>query len=100
MAGQALKGYSTGSRVYGYRRVPIEDPTKKDEWGRPVIVAVTRAIDEDKARWVRQMFQWYADGKSLCWICGELNRRHVPTPGAQDRGSTRRRSRGSGSRAA
>jgi site-specific DNA recombinase len=85
MAGQALKGYSTGSRVYGYRRVPIEDPTKTDEWGRPVIVAVTRAIDEDKAQWVRQMFQWYADGHSLRWIAGELNRLHVPTPGAQDR---------------
>ena len=85
MAGQALKGYSTGSRVYGYRRVPIEDPTKTDEWGRPVIVAVTRAIDEDKAQWVRQMFQWYAEGRSLRWIAGELNRLHVPTPGAQDR---------------
>jgi hypothetical protein len=31
------------------------------------------------------MFQWYADGRSLRWIAGELNRRHVPTPGAQDR---------------
>ena len=85
MAGQALKGFSTGSRVYGYRRVPIEDPTKTDEWGRPVIVAVKRAIDEEKAQWVRRMFTWYADGKSLRWIAGELNRLHVPTPGAQDR---------------
>jgi site-specific DNA recombinase len=85
MSGQALKGYSTGSRVYGYRRVPIEDPTKTDDWGRSAIVAVKREIDEDKAQWVRQMFQWYADGRSLRWICSELNRLHVPTPGAQDR---------------
>jgi site-specific DNA recombinase len=85
MAGQALKGFSTGSRVYGYRRVPIEDPTKQDEWGRLVIVAVKREIDEDKAPWVRKMFQWYAEGRSLRWIAGELNRLHVPTPGAQDR---------------
>lgn len=85
MAGQALKGYSCGSRVYGYKRVPIEDATKKDDWGRPVIVAVKREIDEEKARWVRQMFQWYADGKSLRWIARELNRLRVPTPGAQDR---------------
>jgi hypothetical protein len=85
MAGQALKGFSTGSRVYGYRRVPIEDPARKDDWGRPVIVAVKREIDEDKAQWVRQMFQWYADGKSLRWIASELNRLHIPTPGAQDR---------------
>ena len=31
------------------------------------------------------MFQWYADGKSLRWIASELNRLHIPTPGAQDR---------------
>jgi DNA invertase Pin-like site-specific DNA recombinase len=47
MAGQALKGFSAGSRVYGYRRVPIEDPTKQDDFGRPKIVAVKREIDED-----------------------------------------------------
>src|SRR5262249_58227596 len=84
MAGQALKGYSAGSRVYGYRRVPILDHTKLDEWKRPTIIAVKREINGEQARWVRQIFQWYADGKSLRWIAGELNRLQVPTPGAND----------------
>ena len=68
--GQALKGHNTGGRCYGYTHVPLTDPTQTDEYGRPKIVAVTRAIDAAQAKWVRQIFTWYADGYSPRWIAG------------------------------
>jgi site-specific DNA recombinase len=53
LMGQALKGYSSGGRAYGYRRVPIEDRGKQDEYGRPVITAVRWEPDAEQANWVR-----------------------------------------------
>ncbi len=82
LAGQALKGYNCGGRTYGYRHIPIHHPTEKDEYGRPRIIGAKREIDEEQARWVRQIFTWYADGKSPRWIAGELNRLGVPGPAA------------------
>ncbi len=77
-----MKGKNCGGRTYGYRHVPEEHPTERDEYGRPKILAVTREIDPVQAKWVRQIFQWYADGRSPRWIVGELNRLGVPAPGA------------------
>ena len=78
--GQALKGFSCGGRSYGYSPVPIEDKTSKDQFGRPVIHAVARKIVPEQAKWVRQIFSWYAEGYSPRWIAAELNRRKVPSP--------------------
>ena len=36
MVGQVLKGNCAGGRTYGFRNVPIEDKSRKDEYGRPV----------------------------------------------------------------
>ena len=83
-AGQALKGFNTGGRSYGYRHVPIEDPTRTDIYGRPLVVAVKREVDEEKAVVVRLIFEMFADGKSPRAIARELNRQHLPSP----RGST------------
>ena len=83
LAGQALKGYNCGGRTYGYRHVPIYHPSEKDEYGRLRIMAVQREIEEIQAKWVRQIFRWYADGLSPRWIAGELNRLGVPGPGAE-----------------
>ncbi len=80
LAGKALQGFNTGGRCYGYRHLPIEDPSKLDEHGRPVIVAVKREIDEEQANWVRRIFGWYADGWSSRRISAELNRLGVPGP--------------------
>lgn len=80
MTGRAQQGYNTGGRSYGYRHVAIEDPKRLDEYGRPVIVAVTREIDPDQAKWVEKIFQWYADGHPPRWISAELNRLGVPSP--------------------
>jgi len=85
LAGQAIKGNNCGGRNYGYRHVPVEHPTDKDEYGRPKILAVRRVIDEAQARWVRQIFEWYAGGKSPRQIAEELNQLKVPSPGASYR---------------
>lgn len=77
MTGQALKGYNCGGRTYGYRNVPIEDPTRRDAYGRPAVVAVRYEIDEPQADIVRQIYAWYAIGHSYKWIASELNRRHI-----------------------
>ena len=82
LAGQALKGNNCGGRLYGYRHVPVEHPTDVDQFGRPKILAVRREIDQEQAQWVRQVFEWYADGRSPRDIADELNQRHVPAPGA------------------
>jgi hypothetical protein len=84
LQGQALKGFSCGGRTYGYRSVPLEDHTKKDQYGRPALIAVQREIDSDEAPWVDQIFTWYAAGRSPRWIAAELNRQGVPS----SRGST------------
>ena len=91
LAGQALKGFNTGGRLYGYRNVPIEHPTEKDEYGRPRIIAARREIDEEQAKWVRQLFEWYAEGWSPRRIADELNQRGVQAPGAAYRRRNRRR---------
>ena len=82
--GKAMNGFSAGGSCYGYSRVPIEHPTKLDPSGRPLIEAVRRAVNEEEAKWVRQIFDWYASDYSAKKIAAELNRHKVPSP----RGST------------
>ena len=78
--GQALAGNNTGGRSYGYRHVPIEDPSRLDPHGRPIINAVRREVDEAQAHVIIQIFQWYADGWSPRAIARELNTRAIPSP--------------------
>ncbi|MGE0177268.1 MAG: recombinase family protein [Phycisphaerales bacterium] len=84
MTGQALKGFNCGGRTYGYRNVAIEDSTRKDAYGRAAIAAVRYEVHDEQADTVRQIFAWYAEGRSYKWIASELNRRKVPS----SRGST------------
>ncbi len=81
MVGQVLKGYHGGGRAYGYRLVPEYDPTKKDPYGQPARIGTRLEIDKEQAKWVQQIFQWYAEGMSPMKIVEELNRRNVPPPG-------------------
>ena len=84
MTGQAMKGYSAGGRTYGYKRVPIEDPIRRDPNGRPEIIAVEREVNPDEAQWVLKIFEWFAAGDSPRVIADKLNRLGVPST----RGST------------
>jgi len=82
LTGKALAGFNTGGRAYGYRHIPIEDKTKTDHLGRPLVTAVKRVPDPKQAKIIKQIFEWYTEGYSARWIADELNRRNVPSPGA------------------
>ncbi len=79
LTGKAMNGFSCGGICYGYKSVAIEDPSKKDEFGRPLIIAAKREINEEQAVWVRKIFEWFADGYSARWISAELNRLKIPS---------------------
>ncbi|MCH8113204.1 MAG: recombinase family protein [Proteobacteria bacterium] len=79
LMGQALKGNNCGGRTYGYEHYPIEHETEVDEYGRRKILAVKKRIFPEEARWVRQIFTWFADGRAPRWIAAELNRLGVPS---------------------
>lgn len=78
----ALKGNSCGGKSYGYRNLPIEDPIKKDNYGRPLIIGARKEINPEEARWVVQIYEWYSDGLSPRKIAAELNRLGVLAPRA------------------
>lgn len=61
--------------------MPIESQTRKDQFGRPEIEAVRLEIEPEEAKWVRKIFEWFADGHSPRWIARELNRSGVPSSG-------------------
>ena len=82
MVGQVIKGYHGGGRAYGFRLVPEYDPSRKDPYGQPARIGTRLEIDPEQARWVRWIFEQYADGMSPAKIVEELNRQGVPPPGA------------------
>lgn len=79
MSGQALKGFNCGGRTYGYRNVPIEDTSRKDQYGRAAVIAVKYEIEPEQAKWVQSIFEWYAKGSSYQKIAARLNELGVPS---------------------
>ena len=75
-----LNGLSAGGRIYGYDNIPIEDPTRKDQYGRPAVKGVKWQINEKQAAVVRRIFTLYADGHSPKAIAVILNREGIPSP--------------------
>lgn len=80
LSGKARAGRSTGGRVYGYRRKPIYDPMRRDEFGRELVVEVDREIEPEQAKWVQQIFEWYVAGYSSKAIAKKLNEAGVESP--------------------
>lgn len=80
MEGLALRGFHTGGRCFGYRRVPIEDRTRTDTYGRPKIVGVMLEIEPMEASTVRRIFTEYTAGHSIKTIAKKLNREGVRSP--------------------
>ena len=73
LAGKALAGYHPGGRAYGYRHVPIENPKRQDQFGRPVIIAVKREVDKEQAEVVRRIFKEFAEARGYREIAARLN---------------------------
>jgi DNA invertase Pin-like site-specific DNA recombinase len=74
LAGQVDRGFATGSITFGYRTVPVPDPSGRlDVDGHPVLLGKRVEIVADEARTVVQIFEWYADGLGIGRIVERLN---------------------------
>ncbi|MGH9715633.1 MAG: recombinase family protein [Candidatus Acidiferrales bacterium] len=84
LEGKALNRLHTGGRIFGYKSVPIEDPNRRDQYGRPLVAGVRLEIDEEQAKVVRRIFQLYASGLSIKGVTKKLNgeRKLSPQPRA------------------
>ena len=83
LEGRALRGYSTGGSLYGYRTSP--------ETGRDgAVIGYRLAIDEEQAAVVRRVFELYRQGESLVGIAKRLHADGLTPP----RATTRHRRKG------
>ena len=74
LAGQLERGFSTGGRKYGYRTMPVVDPSgKKDDKGHPALLGQRIEVDPEEANVVRRIFEWAAEGAGLARIVELLN---------------------------
>ncbi|MGA2631739.1 MAG: recombinase family protein [Terriglobia bacterium] len=78
--GRVLAGYNPGGKCYGYRNIPVEDPTRRGEYGRAAILGVRLEIVEEQAVILRQIFEMYAAGHGLGAIAKYLNARGIRSP--------------------
>jgi hypothetical protein len=78
--GRALKGMQPGGKCYGYRNIPIEDPTRSAKYGRSAVSGVRLEIVEEEATVVRRIFETYARGGSLATISKQLNAEGILAP--------------------
>jgi site-specific DNA recombinase len=79
LAGQLERGFSTGARTYGYRTVPVPDPSgKKDDHGQLALLGKRIEVDDAEAKVVQRIFAWAADGLGLTSIVERLNAEGIP----------------------
>ena len=77
-AGAVLEDLSVGDWCFGYRSEPIPG-SEKTRRGRDCRPRKRVVIDEETARWVVQIFVWFAiEHRSMQWIARELTRLNVP----------------------
>ncbi|MFL5328503.1 MAG: recombinase family protein [Gemmataceae bacterium] len=73
-----LNDWSTGDWCFGYGSEPIPG-TETGRHGRNPLPRMKVIINEEHARWVRQIFVWFVDEKkSIAWIGRELT--HLGAP--------------------
>ena len=81
LAGQLDRGFSVGHRTFGYKSVPVPDPSGKlDSDGHPVLLGKRLEIVEAHAQVIRDIFTWYADGLGAGEIAAKLNRAGITGP--------------------
>lgn len=73
LEGKALNRLHTGGRIFGYRSVPIEDPQRRDNYGRPLIAGARLEVDAKQAKTVRKIFSLYASGLSIKSVAKRMN---------------------------
>lgn len=79
--GRFLKGQVPGGKCFGYKNVPIEDPTRKGEYGRPAVIGVLAEKIPSEANTVLRIFRMYGEENlSLIAIAKLLNSDGTPRP--------------------
>jgi DNA invertase Pin-like site-specific DNA recombinase len=90
--GRFARGLHTGGRIYGYRAVPMVDPSgRTDATGQPLVLGTALAVEPAEAQTVRQIFEWFAGGVSLRAIAHRLNAEQVPFPAEPTRRGGKRK---------
>lgn len=69
-----------GGSCYGYRNIPIEDPTRKGKYGRPAVKGVRLEIIREEAAIILRIFEMSAGGIGFEMIAKRLNKEGVPAP--------------------
>ena len=73
------RGFSTGARQYGYRKILVPDPSgKKDAHGQLVSLGTRIEVAPDEAEVIRRIFEWAAEGVGLTSIVERLNAKRIP----------------------
>ncbi|MGO9589036.1 MAG: recombinase family protein [Candidatus Acidiferrales bacterium] len=82
LEGRVLNQLHHGGRIFGYRSVPIEDPERRDQYGRPTIAGARLQVDDEQAKIIRRIFSLYANGLSIKGVTKKLNAERTlsPTP--------------------
>jgi site-specific DNA recombinase len=80
LEGKVLDHLHHGGRIFGYKSIPIEDPKRKDTYGRPLISGARLEVDERQAKTVRKIFSLYASGLSIKGVAKKMNADGVESP--------------------
>lgn len=81
LAGQLERGFSTGSSAYGYRAVPVPDPSGRlDPKGYPALLGKRLEVNDVEAHVIRGIFESYVAGSGLPTIVHRLNTQGIPGP--------------------
>jgi DNA invertase Pin-like site-specific DNA recombinase len=85
LAGQLSRGFATGSITYGYRTVPVIDPSGKVDpsTGYPVLSGKRVEIVPDEATNIVRIFERFAAGLGATRIVIALNQAAIPGPRGQ-----------------
>jgi site-specific DNA recombinase len=78
--GRVLNRLHHVGRIFGYRSVPIEDPERKDQCGRPIISGVRLSVDDEQAKIVRRIFSLYSSGLSIKAVAKRMNKERILSP--------------------
>lgn len=87
--GRVRKGYVPGGKCYGYRNVPVEDPTRRGDYGRPAIIGVYQEVIPEEAAVIRRIFEMYATGSSYADVAKALNAEGTLSPQPPRKGKIR-----------
>lgn len=81
LEGQQARGFATGGRTYGYRTIPVPDPSgRREPNGHPAIAGYRVEIVPAEADTIRRIFENYAAGIGADSITARLNRDGIRGP--------------------